>query len=78
MKTVIHFIIFQILDQAPIFLGIIALVGLLVQKKKFSDIFDGVIKTIVGLIILSLGATAISDSIGPVIGLLNNVVKVKG
>lgn len=38
MKTVIHFIIFQILDQAPIFLGIIALVGLLVQKKKFSDI----------------------------------------
>lgn len=78
MKSIINFIIFQILDQAPLFLGIIALVGLLVQRKKFSETFDGVIKTIIGLTILSLGSGAIVDAIAPVIGLLNNVVHVKG
>lgn len=78
MKSIINFIIFQILDQAPIFLGIIALVGLAVQKKKFSETFDGVIKTITGLIILTLGANAIVNSISPVMGLLNNVIHVKG
>lgn len=78
MKEVIEFIIFQVLDQAPIFLGIIALIGLMVQKKDLNETFDGVIKTIVGLIILGLGAGAIVNSIAPVMGMLNSVVHVKG
>lgn len=78
MKGIIHFIIFQILDQAPIFLGIIALVGLLLQKKKFSEVFEGVVKTIVGIIILNVGADTISGSITPIMQLLNKVVHVSG
>ncbi|WP_432718790.1 PTS ascorbate transporter subunit IIC [Pectinatus frisingensis] len=78
IKEIINFIIFQILDQAPIFLGIIALFGLLVQKKDINEIFDGVVKTIVGLIILGLGAGAIVSSISPVMGMLNSVVHVDG
>lgn len=78
LKVIVHFIIFQILDQAPIFLGIIALVGLLVQKKDFNETFDGVIKTIVGLLILGLGAGAITGSISPIMGLLSSATGVKG
>lgn len=78
MKAVFDFIIFQILDQAPVFLGLIALVGLLVQKKDFNETFDGVVKTIVGLLILNLGAGAIVGSISPIMGLLNGVTGVKG
>ena len=32
LASIGNFIIFQVLDQAPIFLGIITLVGLLLQK----------------------------------------------
>lgn len=78
MKEVFNFIIYQVLDQAPIFLGIIALVGLLVQKKDFNETFDGVIKTIVGLLILGLGANAICGSIIPIMGLLNDATGIKG
>lgn len=78
MKAVFDFIIFQILDQAPIFLGIIALIGLLVQKKDFNETFDGFVKTITGLIILNLGAGAITGAIGPIMGLLNKATGVKG
>ena len=73
-----NFILFQILDQAPIFLGIIALVGRLLQKAKGSEVFEGVVKTIVGMLILSAGANLISGTITPVMQLLNNVVGVNG
>lgn len=73
-----NFIIFQILDQAPIFLGIITLVGMLLQKAKGSEVFEGVVKTIVGMLILSAGANLISGTITPVMQLLNNVVGVNG
>lgn len=73
-----NFILFQILDQAPIFLGIITLVGMLLQKAKGSEVFEGVVKTIVGMLILSAGANLISGTITPVMQLLNNVVGVNG
>ena len=53
LASIGNFIIFQVLDQAPIFLGIITLVGLLLQKTPASEVFEGVIKTIVGMLILS-------------------------
>lgn len=78
LSSVGNFIIFQILDQAPIFLGLITLVGMLLQKSKGSEIFDAVIKTVVGMLILSAGANLISGTITPVMQLLNNVVGVSG
>ena len=65
LASIGNFIIFQVLDQAPIFLGIITLVGLLLQKTPASEVFEGVIKTIVGMLILNAGADLISNTITP-------------
>lgn len=78
LAAVGNFILFQILDQAPIFLGIITLVGMLLQKAQGSEIFEAVIKTIIGMIVLGAGADLISGTITPVMQLLNNVVGVDG
>ena len=78
LASIGNFIIFQVLDQAPIFLGIITLVGLLLQKTPAGEVFEGVIKTIVGMLILNAGADLISNTITPVMQLLNDVVGVNG
>ncbi len=78
LASIGNFIIFQVLDQAPIFLGIITLVGLLLQKAPAGEVFEGVIKTIVGMLILNAGADLISNTITPVMQLLNDVVGVNG
>ncbi|MCL2574027.1 MAG: PTS ascorbate transporter subunit IIC [Defluviitaleaceae bacterium] len=66
--VVVDFIINQILREAPIFLGLIALFGLLLQRKGFSDIVSGTMKTIVGVVILGIGVDILIGSILPLIG----------
>lgn len=78
MSEIIDFIIFQLLDRAPIFLGLIALIGLLLQKKKTSEIIDGVVKTIVGLLILTTGAGVLLNSISPIMTKLNASMGIQG
>ncbi|MDH5045327.1 PTS ascorbate transporter subunit IIC [Enterococcus faecalis] len=78
MKTVIDFLIFQLLDKPPIFLGIISLIGLLLQGKKFNDVIDGVVKTVVGITILSIGSSMLTSTLGPVMAQLNTRLGVKG
>ena len=56
MKEILDFIIFQLLDKATVFLGIVAFIGLWVQKKSWGEIVDGVIKTVIGLLIIVIGA----------------------
>ncbi|WP_231897474.1 PTS transporter subunit IIC [Vibrio rumoiensis] len=68
MQDFLYFFVFQILDKAPLFLGLIALVGLLLQKKKPTDIADGVIKTIVGILVLSTGAGVLMKTLFPIRG----------
>lgn len=46
----------NIINQPNLLIGLIAFVGLLVQKKGFSDVVMGTLKTIVGFMILQQGA----------------------
>ena len=46
----------NIINQPNLLIGLVALVGLLVQKKGFSDVVMGTLKTIVGFMILQQGA----------------------
>jgi PTS system ascorbate-specific IIC component len=78
MRSILNFIIFQILDKAPVFLGLVALIGLLLQKKKFDKVIDGVIKTVVGLIIITIGAGTLLGAMGPIINTLNNSLGIQG
>ena len=75
---VFNFIVYQILSNNTIFLGLIALIGLLLQKKKFPQVIDGVVKTIIGLTILTAGSGILISSLSPVINKLNSTLKVKG
>ncbi|WP_240430572.1 PTS ascorbate transporter subunit IIC [Suicoccus acidiformans] len=78
MREILNFIIFQILNNSAIFLGIIALIGLLLQRKTLAETIDGVVKTIVGLVILDAGAGIISNSIAPIVDLLNKSTGING
>ena len=78
MKEILDFIIFQLLDKATVFLGIVAFIGLWVQKKSWGEIVDGVIKTVIGLLIIVIGAKTLLGSLGPVISILNSSLGVKG
>ncbi|MHC5250388.1 PTS ascorbate transporter subunit IIC [Enterococcus sp. LJL90] len=66
------------LTQAPIFLGIVTFLGLLLQKKKIHEIIDGVIKTIVGMVMLTAGSNLLTSTLTPLITKLNDVSSVKG
>lgn len=60
---VINFIINSILTQAPITIGLIALLGLVLQKKSVGQILSGTLKTILGFMVLSAGSSVIVSSL---------------
>lgn len=53
----------DILGTPAILIGIVSFVGLLLQKKPFSDIVSGTLKTIMGFVMLGAGATIIVGSL---------------
>lgn len=59
------FLMYDVLSVPAVLVGLVALVGLLAQKKSATDCIKGTIKTIMGFIILGAGA-------GVVIGSLNH------
>ena len=46
------------LGNATILVGLVALVGLLIQKKSFPDVLTGWLKTMVGFLIFGIGSSA--------------------
>jgi len=74
----INFIVYQFLSNETIFLGLIALIGLLLQKKKFPQVIDGTVKTVIGLTVLSSGAGILISSLSPIVTTLNKTLHVKG
>ncbi|WP_213471940.1 PTS ascorbate transporter subunit IIC [Staphylococcus simulans] len=64
MQAILDFIV-DIFSQPAILVALIALVGLIVQKKSASQITTGTIKTILGFLILSAGADVVVKSLEP-------------
>lgn len=64
MKDFLNFIQ-QVLSTPAIFVGLIAMLGLLLQKKDLQSIIKGTIKTILGFIVLNAGAGVVQDAIIP-------------
>ena len=55
----------QVLSTPAIFVGLLALLGLLLQKEKPQKCVTGTIKTILGFIVLNAGAAVVQQSIVP-------------
>lgn len=60
---VVQWIINNILTQAAILISLIAMLGLIVQKKKIGEVLSGTLKTLLGFEVLSAGSTIIQQSL---------------
>lgn len=75
--SVINFLINDIFVEASIFLGLIALIGLLLQRRGFVDVLDGTIKTVIGIIILNAGINIVLEALIPLTQTLNSSLGVQ-
>ena len=57
--------IISLMRTPPMFIAIIAMLGLILQKKSGRDIIKGTVKTFIGMVILTQGVTILSTSIAP-------------
>ena len=55
----------SILSTPSIFVGILALIGLIIQKESPQNCIKGTIKTILGFVILGAGADVVQQAIIP-------------
>lgn len=63
--AVLDFLV-ELFTLPSIILGLIALIGLLVQKKTSGDVITGTLKTILGYLIMGVGIGAIIESLIPI------------
>lgn len=68
----------NLIETPAIILGIVALIGLVLQKKKAAEIFSGTMKTSLGMIILSAGSGIIVSEIIPFVSLFTDVFHLSG
>lgn len=66
------------LGNATVLVGLVALIGLLVQRKSFPEILTGVIKTMTGFIIFGIGAGAGVTALGHFQSLFAAAFNLKG
>lgn len=65
--------------QSPaVFLALIALVGLLIQKKPFNDVVKGTFKTMLGCFVLLIGVDVMMDSIIILASAFGSIVNTTG
>ena len=68
----------QVLSTPAIFVGLIALLGLLLQRQDAQTCVKGTIKTILGFIVLNAGAEVVQKSIIPFGDLFQAAFQVEG
>ncbi len=71
-------VITQLLSKASILVGIIALIGLLAQRKPLETVVSGTLKTIIGFIVLGGGAGIVIGAITPLGSLLQDGFGLQG
>ena len=71
-------IVFDLLGSAPILVGLMALLGLVLQKKSVDRIITGTLKTIVGFLIFNGGASLAVSSLDSFQNLFSKGFGLKG
>lgn len=70
--------ILNIFQTPAIILGLVALIGLLLQKKSAGEVFSGSVKTAIGMLVLSAGSSLIVTEILPFVDLFSAVFNLQG
>lgn len=68
--ALVNFIVYEILNEPAVLVGLMAFIGLTAMKKPFSKIMSGTLKSILGFVILGAGANVLVGSLnnlGPMI-----------
>lgn len=68
----------DVLSQPAILVGLVALLGLIVQRKPVGDVITGTVKTILGFVILGAGANTLVGSLDKLSPLLEAGFGVRG
>jgi len=68
----------DILKVPSVLVGLIALIGLVAQKKGFSDVVKGTVKTILGFLVLAGGATVLVGALNPLGGMFEHAFNIQG
>ena len=77
MKSILNIFV-SIVSQPAILVSLIAMLGLILQKKKFTDTLKGTIKTFVGFLVLIGGAGILSNSLAPFASMFQSALHVQG
>lgn len=67
-----------IAGQIELVMGIVVLIGLILQKKKAVDVTMGVVKAVVGVMILKQGSTLLQASYRPVMDMIKTAFNITG
>ena len=59
-----RFLMSDVLSEPAVLVGLIALIGLIAQKKPVTECIKGTVKTIMGFVILGAGASLVVSSLG--------------
>jgi len=73
LKTIV-----DVLSTPAIVIGIVALIGLLVQKKSAADVILGTLNSLMGVLIVSGGASVLVGGMSPLSGLFTQAFNIKG
>ncbi|WP_284139129.1 MULTISPECIES: PTS ascorbate transporter subunit IIC [unclassified Virgibacillus] len=73
----IMYLIDNIFSQAVFVIGIVVIIGLLVQKKGFDSIVSSTIKTMIGFLLINTGAQSLGISLLPLQPMLSKVFRLE-
>jgi len=76
-QSFLQFIV-DVMKVPSILVGLVALFGLIAQKKSFLDVIKGTIKTILGFLVLSGGAVVLVGSLSPLGDIFKQAFDVQG
>ena len=73
LSGIVNFITTYIFNQPFILLSLVAMLGLILQKKPLQDIIVGSLKTGIGYLILSQGTSLLAGIVTPIATILKNI-----
>ena len=63
IKDILTFLADNVFGQVPILIGLITLIGLILQRKRFEDVFAGALRATIGVVVLFIGVDVFSGGL---------------